>query len=759
MGDAARLVIQTYRFSGMHGRARALAEARLEAFTQAGERRGQACMWLSLAETYLDEGKLQTAAESCNIAVEHFQELEDMRFETLTLLTLSTIHLRVGMVSTEEHPPNHFRDAMRTATVALKRSQDLGDEYLEARARRCHACAAFHAEQSSEALKSAQAAWKLVRGLASVTREGDWRATRSLLLVSQLALYVGRFQEGLDAAEESLTLARELHLSSLWKATAIGMVAEAHCALEDHDVAVVLVHEALDEARRETPETQTRQVELLLLDVLACIHMSKNPEAAVAAAEEALVINRETGEREREANTLVTIAKAHFANKQVMQGVHAIDMASRIFQRMDNRAMVAETQHLLAVTYIAEGDFWSANRCANDAWGTFHELGDHCSAGVALMSVAYVKCARGDVRRACATMAEAQCIFQKLGNKLQEANAISFQANFQAECGHLAEAVRMVERSRRLFRAVDDSRREIDALQQLVSLHTEMAKPFETAKVATEGLALCKVAGYRRHEVHLQFYVGQAHLQAAQYETRQAAVRDRLCRALYAATDCTNLARTLDMRGNLASALYLTAQVHNVLDAHREAVCAVEEALLLFREEDMEELQGHALLLMADSMELLGNREDAADAVFKAQYIFEKKGGQGAEEVARMLAQLQANTKLVTVPASVAETGPPVMDADGGMEIVEEWAGPDPDEVKAILIEHARDLVGDDALLDNDSSLMDVGMDSLSSLDFRSQLAKEFQIKMPATVVFEYPSISRLADYVVNRLSIAANSK
>eukprot|EP00971_Amphidinium_carterae_P189971 3771114-Amphidinium_carterae.1 len=69
----------------------------------------------------------------------------------------------------------------------------------------------------------------------------------------------------------------------------------------------------------------------------------------------------------------------------------------------------------------------------------------------------------------------------------------------------------------------------------------------------------------------------------------------------------------------------------------------------------------------------------------------------------------------------------------------------------------AGEIVGDSDSIDTDSPLMDSGMDSLSSLDFRAKLSKEFSLQMPSTMVFEYPSISKLADFLVEAIEDAVS--
>lgn len=52
--------------------------------------------------------------------------------------------------------------------------------------------------------------------------------------------------------------------------------------------------------------------------------------------------------------------------------------------------------------------------------------------------------------------------------------------------------------------------------------------------------------------------------------------------------------------------------------------------------------------------------------------------------------------------------------------------------------------------------LMAAGLDSLASVEFTNMLEAEFKIKLPSTLIFDYPSAASISDYIVTRLSAAA---
>ena len=47
-----------------------------------------------------------------------------------------------------------------------------------------------------------------------------------------------------------------------------------------------------------------------------------------------------------------------------------------------------------------------------------------------------------------------------------------------------------------------------------------------------------------------------------------------------------------------------------------------------------------------------------------------------------------------------------------------------------------------------DQPLMEAGLDSLGAVELRNALASRFSLDLPATLTFDYPSISALAGYL-----------
>ena len=75
----------------------------------------------------------------------------------------------------------------------------------------------------------------------------------------------------------------------------------------------------------------------------------------------------------------------------------------------------------------------------------------------------------------------------------------------------------------------------------------------------------------------------------------------------------------------------------------------------------------------------------------------------------------------------------------------------DPDEVREIVIEAVEAIVGDSVM--SDQPLMEAGIDSLGATELQQKLAESLSIELPSTLVFDYPTIDAMSEFISEQMA------
>lgn len=237
-------------------------------------------------------------------------------------------------------------------------------------------------------------------------------------------------------------------------------------------------------------------------------------------------------------------------------------------------------------------------------------------------------------------------------------------------------------------------------------------------------------------------------------------MREANRKAFHAAKNALGLAKRNDNRELMGTSLVQITRCHLVNAKFDKAIKSAVEAQELLHEVNDRKQEAMAMAYHAEALLALKKKEEAASIAERAHWLAKSSGNLVAEAYAaqvhnavfaeeRQIAQAQAPLLQVQDDSSVA--------AEAGQSVAV------PEKKPALILQDVIDIIhkhaleatgGGDEEVFNDSSLMDAGMDSLSSVAFRNTLQRALPgINLPASLMFDYPTINQISDYVVEESS------
>jgi hypothetical protein len=341
---------------------------------------------------------------------------------------------------------------------------------------------------------------------------------------------------------------------------------------------------------------------------------------------------------------------------------------------------------------------------------------------------------------------------------------------------------------------VQDQDGEAAALRMLIEVYV-FEKEFDGAlRVLGSLLTLVKEMGEKTEEVTVMVLTARAIIMQIMQKEEEGKSNEKMFKAAAdkatkMAKDALSLARKCDSPQTLGTALFTVGQTQMMNGKMGEATKAAEEALNVFKGCNYVEGEAASLVLLADvylfNRDLAKARELGEEGVHLFQSVGDADGEDMAwtevERVDKMEAeireeqerqrQLQDNWQMQQwamqqgggqqwAPQEAQEEAAPSA-AGGGYEAklmkLDIGAGLDPAQLKSQILEVTKGLIGYDEDIEYDMPLMESGLTSNTAVLLRDALTQQLPgVNMPVTLVFDYPSITAMADLIVENAARAA---
>jgi len=720
-----------------------LAAEQAADYKAAGDKRGEASMLLSLAEVNYSKRGEKTRQEAEALATEGLKlarELGDKRLEAVAQALLASIGL-AGSTLASEH-----------AKLAHSAYRKIGDKRGEAKA--------LHLLGASIVKKG-----KLEEGVdlcleaAARFREVGARKLEAFeyFVISQFFLSKSMGREAAEYAEDALAIFKATAGCSSHTAHAFNAVVQAHIVKGDQRQAARAASEGLEFFKSR----QDRRGQAITLAALATAHAAKEElEQGITVAEEAQSMCQDIGDQRWEGAVLRELAVMQLQRNSAEEASQLASEAVSMFQSAGDRIGEASALSVLVQVHTKKGDYYAAVQVANEQRAIFQETGDRSREASALLVAAGCLSSDQSLDQALSLAEEALEISQEMEDLAGEARALGALAETYARREDSDPAVEKALEMRQKAKESGDRLLEASACKVLSNVHQTFERPVEAVRAANEAVALAKKAMYKPAIVDMMLLAVQVNVSLILRDGAQGSARG-VEKALRPAKEAVTVAKATGKKSLISTSLFQLGEVQLMSYKLGLAMAAAKEALEIFREAGDGVGEAAAVILMAETHYAGGRHDKAEETVAEGIQLAQACSDKGKEQYAsQLLDKIKESRRVVLAPvmqhmvpmASMAAL--PQAAAPGAAAVQEvseapKQVGLDAAMVSATVQEMARQAIGVDDELFQDSALMDSGMDSLTAVSFRNGLQQNLGVKLPSSLMFDYPTMKEVANRIV----------
>lgn len=736
-----------------------MANEEMEKFRIAGDKRGEAAMLLSLAEAHAlsraGSKKHQLAKQSVRAAIDLFREVADRKMEGNALNVLCCMQTRrsPGAVEAEEN-----------ASKALTIFRDLDDQKGEAKALHMQALTQCLRQRGPDGVQAMQEVQKIY-----VTLGMKKQVAFELMTISEWATMCGNLELGLESASKSLSMFQELPYGVGWKARALDILTDTYLAMGRVDDAVQVTNDMINEFTSSGAKKDKADA----LETLAKIYAERKDNGkAVKAAEDAVQASH--GDLRAHANMLRASAWEHMNAKDWEYTASAAQEATIICQQLGDVRGEAIALHAIIRTEMEKGNITEAIDLSEQQRDLFVQVDDKGGEGAALIAIVgcYMMVEQYEV--AMDRAHEAVELFREADNKTCEGHVRRMIGEIHGKMHDYEGAVESFREAMQLYEEEGTWLNQAGLMRPVAELHLENGHYQEALRAAQDGMVLVRENKTKRHDgllCDMALLVSQVSLAVLMKQAEKSKDPKRLLerdgpRALRPAQEAVSVARKNGDKSSLAAGLRVMAEA--MLKTSRLSGCltASQEARKIFQ--GLGDIAGECavVLLLAEANLAQGGRAKAVeiglegldiaknaglDEIEQRTYNFLKELGAVGQPALQAVPQFQFQPQIQQVALQPMPAMPEQPAAESAAIVAKE------PEKKGLSLQYVTNLVqnitaniidaDDDISLD--APLMDSGLDSLSAINFRNTLQKDLNVKLPGTLMFDYPTMRGVAEHLV----------
>ena len=343
------------------------------------------------------------------------------------------------------------------------------------------------------------------------------------------------------------------------------------------------------------------------LSALVCLSQAERDtganESARRAAEMALELSREIGDRPKEGVAMGTLGRLLMDMGHMDEASDLFEKALAIHREVGDKRHEALALSGLAILSLLQGRLEEARSLFEASVQLHREQGALSSEGVGVGNLAIMAAEQGRMDDARKLHERALAIFRETGDRDSESNELGNLANLLSDQGFLAEARSCYEASLAIARAIGNRQLEGVMLGNLGTIDLEVGHADEAQRCFTEALAIARETANRRSEGYGHNNLGLLHRERV--ETAEAeshfiagmAIARELANRRLEGIVLGGLAAVLGDQGRVAEAREAFAGGESLL---KELGAAAELATLVCLRAELEQRLGRLDAARAD---------------------------------------------------------------------------------------------------------------------------------------------------------------
>eukprot|EP00811_Abedinium_folium_P035018 NODE_784_length_2765_cov_6.636846.p1 GENE.NODE_784_length_2765_cov_6.636846~~NODE_784_length_2765_cov_6.636846.p1 ORF type:complete len:789 (-),score=280.43 NODE_784_length_2765_cov_6.636846:398-2737(-) len=739
--DAVQLLVNVQHLDTLRNSAEwapiETAEKELERCVAEGNKRGEGIMRMSLAALLYEDLPRRDLDPSQELEAEQaiylgLHKAYTLLVETGEQQTLAECLILMAGAVLQTAPCNKtlkkpIHQAQAFAKEARLISERLQDQVGQAKAIQASSVCAFMKGSFKEGLLLGNRAVRMYRDLGRHRLE-----LQCLVMLTRQHLDVGgpRDQDALTYAQVALGVVRSLDPAPCKDIVVVKLVVECHVARDENADALELATDAYVQAK----EAENMLCLAAALDLMIWLQINENNlDNASEYINELLPIYEETNQLKSKVQLLHRAGEIQCWRKNWSEALIPLGEALEVSQTLELKDEQAAIRCMLSSIHLKLDDPKTAMSEARES----RRLYENCNLHVAAAQTATLNLARAEshsadnLHRAIMTASKALRVLEQAEHPVGQISAHHLLHALYTDAGLTKDALVCIVCACRLARTINDK-------DLLIELLNTCAHAYIT-----------HVVEYYRTSA------GKDDVEA------QRGFEDGWGKALRCAMEAFQHAGRLKDMGRIATSQYTIAYVC-LVDGHAlEAIQQGGDALAIMQEIGAVREEAEMSMVLAKAYVITKNTAKALEHAERAKEIFDELNMEAdATRAQELIIELNmpsaehaaATANAAALAAAIAKASGSAASVVHAAEVVVKKEV-DTHAIEAMVEKFAKNSIGEEDDLQWDTPLMEAGMDSLSMVSFRNDLLKQVEgVTMPATLVFEYPTMRALSDYIIEEM-------